>query len=359
MASDEFSADDYREMVEEMDAEEARRACEEEGVHVAALATSEELRAALLAHYCGAGGGAAAAASLPPQWEEGADEGEFSADDYREMVEEMDAEEARRACGEEGVHVAALATLEEVRAALLAHYCGAGGGAAGAASLPPQWEEGADEGEFSADDYREMVEEMDAEEARRACGEEGVHVAALATLEEVRAALLAHYCGAGGGAAGAASLPLTLSIEIVVDEGEFSADDYREMVEEMDAEEARLACAEENVHVGALATLEEMRTALVAHHANPAHAISTPTSAGRQRVASGAELRAKAHLQETEAKLQQANARHEQRRHQREQRAQSPPTLAKQPDAAVGLGSDRCVRSPVQHTTRTRKHATA
>ena len=48
--------------------------------------------------------------------------------------------------------------------------------------------------EFSADDYREMVEEMDAEEARQACAEEGVHVGGEATLEGLRAALLAHYC---------------------------------------------------------------------------------------------------------------------------------------------------------------------
>ena len=140
----------------------------------------------MLAHYCGAAGPSA-------------DEGEFSADDYREMVGEMEAQEVQQACAEEGVRVDDNATREELRGALLAHYCGAAGAAAAASAVPLApclvFEIVVDESEFTADDYREMVGEMEAEEVQQACAEEGVRVDDNATLGELREALLAHYCG--------------------------------------------------------------------------------------------------------------------------------------------------------------------
>ena len=134
----------------------------------------------------GAGGSGGAAAG-------GADDDgeQLTEDEIFELVEDMDLDEARASCEEEGIDAEGM-DLDDMKAELIelmteqAASAGGGGsgggGGGGAAEVDPDIAE-----------YIEAIKEMDEEEAVEACEEEGIDWEEMEDLTELRQALVQHF----------------------------------------------------------------------------------------------------------------------------------------------------------------------
>jgi molybdenum-dependent DNA-binding transcriptional regulator ModE len=192
---------EYLEAVAEMDEEEVVEECESEGVEWEHLDGLEDIRAALVAHLTGgpSTGGGAGAAEIDEDTAE-----------YLEAIAEMDEEEVVEECENEGVEWEHLDGLEEIRAALVAHFTGgasAGGGAA-AGEIP----------DGSNDDdsfYADLISDMDLETALAAAEDEALDFPEDISLEDAKAALLEHYCpGQAAGSSGAGEMEWLQKLDV-------------------------------------------------------------------------------------------------------------------------------------------------
>ena len=172
---------EYTAAIEEMDEEAAVDECEKEGIDWMALPGLEEIKAALMYHYCGGPEPGALSEGLPP------------GTDYHAFVDELDEDMLLQTCMDEGLGNVPGESPEEMRIALIEHYTRqeiVGNG-------------GTDLNTTSADDvYAELIDEMDEETALETCEEEGLELPPGASLADAQALLREHFLkGPVGGAA--------------------------------------------------------------------------------------------------------------------------------------------------------------
>ena len=188
---------EFEEIVDEMNDEEIRQACEEEGADMSGFAQDGVgRRAALLRHFMLANG-----IEVPDT--PGAEAGDAGArapaeqqmdfDECSEMLDDMSEEEVTQACEEEGLGLPAGSSLQDMRQALLRSYCGTAG-PAGGASPPVAATQAIPDDAVSYAEYKEMVDEMDDDEVAEACCEEGIETAGAAP-PELRVLLLTTLAG--------------------------------------------------------------------------------------------------------------------------------------------------------------------
>ena len=204
---EQLTEDEIFELVEDMDLDEARASCEEEGIDAEGM-DLDDMKAELIELMTeqaasaggggsGGGGGGGGAAEVDPDIAE-----------YIEAIKEMDEEEAVEACEEEGIDWEEMEGLTELRQALIQHFTGgdAGGAAAG----------GAADGESAEDDnfYAGLIAEMDLATALSAAEDEGVELADDVTLPQAKSALLAHFCPGRAGSGGSGGMQWLLDLEV-------------------------------------------------------------------------------------------------------------------------------------------------
>ena len=207
-------------------------------------------RAAGGAGSASTGTGASAATSANGRGEIDEDTAE-----YLEAIAEMNEEEAVEECESEGIEWEHLDGLEQIRAALVAHFTGgtsAGRSGAGA---------GAGTGaEIDADtaEYLEAIAEMDEEEAVEECESEGIEWEHLDGLEQIRAALVAHFTGGASTGEPAAG--------VTPDGANDDYSFYADLISDMDLETALAAADDEGLDWAEDIQLEDAKAALLEHY---------------------------------------------------------------------------------------------
>jgi hypothetical protein len=193
--------------------------------------------------------------------------------DYDVMITGMSWEEAEAAAHDEGLQIGAVAKLQDMKAALRAHFCPRHLENMPPALARPRNATLAEAAGLTESDYAMMIAGMSWEDARAAADDEGLQIEAAAPLEELKSGLRAHFCP---------SLATRQSLRprnaTLAEAAGLTETDYFTMIAGMSADEVRAAADDEGLQIGAAATVEDTKNILRDHFCPNLHYELTNTS---------------------------------------------------------------------------------